>query len=157
MAQDMDERFMGLALEQAQLAFEAQEVPVGAVVVKDGKVVARGFNSKESSRDPTAHAEMIALRQAAAVLGRWRLTDCSVYVSLEPCPMCAGAMLSARIARLVFGCADPKAGAVQSLYSLADDSRMNHSFEVSGGLMAQEASELLKSFFRARRANRSFT
>ncbi len=156
MARDVDDFFMGLALEQAYLAFEAREVPVGAVVVKDGQVVGQGFNSKESTLDPTAHAEILSLRQAAEALGRWRLTDCIVYVTLEPCPMCAGAMLAARVSRLVFGCTDPKAGALESLFSLADDHRMNHQFEVRGGVRANEASELLKTFFRARRANRSF-
>ncbi len=151
MANEADHEWMQEALGEAARAFEAGEVPVGAVVVLDGRVVGRGRNRKESGLDPTAHAEMIAIRQAAAELGRWRLSGCTLYATLEPCPMCVGAMLSARIDRLVFGCRDPKAGAVRSLFELAADSRLNHRIEVREGIGADQAAELLRSFFRLRR------
>jgi tRNA(adenine34) deaminase len=147
-----DRRFMGIALEEAQKAFEEEEVPVGAVVVFRGRVVGRGHNAKESTGDPTAHAEVLAIRRAARALGRWRLSGCSLYVTLEPCPMCVGAMLSARMDRLVFGCTDEKAGAAVTLYELARDGRMNHQLEVASGVMDDEAARLLKEFFRHRRA-----
>ena len=150
-----DDQCMGLALEQARLAFERAEVPVGAVVICDGELVGAGANAREGRRDPTAHAEMLALRRAAAHLGRWRLTGCTLYVTLEPCPMCAGALIAARIDRLVFGCPDPKAGAVASLYQLAADPRLNHRFAVAGGVRADEAAALLRGFFQQRRAMRS--
>jgi len=154
---DMDHRFMQLALQQAYAARDADEVPVGAVVVCDGAVVGAGANAKEASRDPTAHAEVLALRAAAKALSRWRLTGCSLFVTLEPCPMCVGAMVSARIDRLVYGCPDPKAGAAESLYRLADDPRLNHRMRVEGGLLGDEAAALLKEFFRLKRADRSLT
>ncbi len=150
-----DDQCMELALEQARLAFERAEVPVGAVVICDGELVGAGANAREGRRDPTAHAEMLALRRAAAHLGRWRLTGCTLYVTLEPCPMCAGALIAARIDRLVFGCPDPKAGAVASLYQLAADPRLNHRFAVAGGVRADEAAALLRGFFQQRRAMRS--
>ena len=143
---------MQAALEEAQKAFEEDEVPVGAVIVAGDRVVGRGRNHKEASNDPTAHAEMAAIRQAATQLGRWRLTDCTLYVTLEPCAMCLGAMLSARIARLVFGCSDPKAGAAGTLYNLADDSRLNHRIVVDSGVLENQAAELLKTFFKNRRS-----
>jgi tRNA(adenine34) deaminase len=146
-----DEQFMALALAQARRAFAADEVPVGAVVVFENRVVGEGFNQKERLVDPTAHAEVLALRQAAARLGRWRLGGCTVYASLEPCPMCLGAMLSARVDRLVFGCADPKAGAAVSLYQLAQDPRFNHRIEVAGGVLSEECASLLKEFFEKKR------
>jgi tRNA(adenine34) deaminase len=148
---DDDRRFMGIALEEARKAFEEEEVPVGAAVVCDGRVVGRGRNAKESAGDPTAHAEVLAIRRAARALGRWRLSGCTLYVTLEPCPMCVGAMISARLDRLVFGCTDEKAGAAVTLYDLARDARMNHQMEVSSGVMAEEAARLLKEFFRMRR------
>ncbi|HUU00954.1 MAG TPA: tRNA adenosine(34) deaminase TadA [Myxococcota bacterium] len=151
MANEADHEWMQEALGEAARAFEAGEVPVGAVVVFDGRVVGRGRNRKESGLDPTAHAEIIAIRQAAAELGRWRLSGCTLYATLEPCPMCIGAMLSARIDQLVFGCRDPKAGAVRSLFELAADSRLNHRIEVREGIGAEQAAELLRSFFRLRR------
>jgi tRNA(adenine34) deaminase len=151
MMPEQDRQHMTLALQQAVLAMQADEVPVGAVVVANGQVVGTGANAKEKSLDPTAHAEILALRQAATKLGRWRLSGCCLFVSLEPCPMCVGAMVSARIDRLVFGCADPKAGAAETLYRLADDPRLNHRMIVQGGLMAEEAAELLRSFFRQKR------
>jgi tRNA(adenine34) deaminase len=146
-----DQRFMDIALEEAKQAFEEDEVPVGAAVVFEGRVVGRGRNAKESSGDPTAHAEVLAIRQAAKALGRWRLSGCTLYVTLEPCPMCVGAMISARLDRLVFGCTDDKAGAAVTLYDLARDTRMNHQLEVASGVMADEAARLLKDFFRKKR------
>jgi tRNA(adenine34) deaminase len=146
-----DENWMRQALELAEEAFAEGEVPVGALVVYQEAVVGRGRNRKEQLADPTAHAEMEALRQAAHDLGRWRLGDCTLYATLEPCPMCMGALLAARIQRLVFGCRDPKAGAAVSLYRLADDGRLNHRFEVTEGVLGEEAAELLRRFFRQRR------
>ena len=142
---------MGEALALAQRAAEAGEVPVGAVALHEGRVVGRGFNRRESDRDPTAHAELLAIQEAARSLGRWRLTGVSVVATLEPCAMCAGAMVLARIDRLVFGTADPKAGAVGSLMDLSADARLNHRFEVVRGVRAEECSALLRDFFRARR------
>jgi tRNA(adenine34) deaminase len=146
-----DHQFMAYALAQARQAATEEEVPVGAVVVYQGRVIGAGRNAKERQRDPTAHAEMIALREAAHHLNRWRLENCTVYVTLEPCPMCIGAMVSARVERLVFGCADPKSGAAVSLYRLADDSRLNHRILVEGGLQADEGARLLQEFFQRRR------
>jgi len=148
MSAGVESKWMDVALEQARLAASEQEVPVGAVVVYDDRVIGRGRNRKESERDPTAHAEMTAIRQAAATLGRWRLDGCTLYATLEPCPMCMGAIISARIDRLVFGCTDPKAGAVVSLYEMANDPRLNHRVEVLQGVGAEEAAEILTSFFR---------
>jgi len=146
---------MALALEQARLAAEEGEVPIGAVLVCDGAVVAHGRNARESAADPTAHAEMIAIRDGAERLGRWRLTGCTLYVTLEPCPMCAGALVNARVDRLVYGAADPKAGAVGTLYDLSADPRLNHRFEVTGGVLADECGQILKEFFRTLRAPRA--
>jgi tRNA(adenine34) deaminase len=146
-----DERFMREALELARGAAERGEVPVGAVAVCDGAVVGRGSNGREGQRDPTAHAELVAVQEAARTLGRWRLTGVTVYVTLEPCAMCAGAMVLARIDRLVFGATDPKAGAVGSLLDLSADPRLNHRFPVDRGVLGEEAGELLRAFFRARR------
>ncbi|HET6497712.1 MAG TPA: tRNA adenosine(34) deaminase TadA [Coriobacteriia bacterium] len=151
---DADATYMALALEQARLAAAAGEVPVGACVVRDGEVVARAHNRRETDADPSAHAEFIAIREAASALGRWRLSDCTVYVTLEPCPMCAGLMHQARIARLVYGTDDPKAGAVGTLYDLSNDERLNHRFDVTRGVRAEECAEVLTEFFRARRAGR---
>jgi tRNA(adenine34) deaminase len=149
-----DELYMALALEQAREAAEAGEVPIGAVLVCDGAVVAHARNARESAADPTAHAEMIAIREAAWRLGRWRLSGCTLYVTLEPCPMCAGALVNARIDRLVFGAADPKAGATGTLYDLSSDARLNHSFEVTGGVLADECGQILKEFFQDLRGRR---
>jgi len=152
-----DETFMRMALDEARAAAEAGEVPIGAVVVCDGAVVARAHNRRETDRDPTAHAELLAIREAAGKLERWRLSDCTVYVTLEPCPMCAGAMHQARIARLVYGAPDPKAGAVGTLYDLSSDERLNHRFEVGSGVLAEESAALLKEFFgRLRREGGGF-
>jgi len=142
-----DSAFMQLALEQARLAGELGEVPVGAVVVLDEGVVAAAHNRRELDASPSAHAEFLALEEAARKLGRWRLSDCTVYVTLEPCLMCAGLMYQARIARCVYGAADPKAGALGSLYQVTEDSRLNHTFEVEGGVCEDECASLLSTFF----------
>jgi tRNA(adenine34) deaminase len=139
--------FMRLALAAAEEAAGRGEVPVGAVVVLRDEVVAVAHNERETGSDPTAHAEIVALRRAAAALGSWRLTDADLYVTMEPCPMCAGALVNARIRRLYFGCDDPKAGAVRTLYTLLDDKRLNHRVEVVPGLLAAEGSALLRGFF----------
>lgn len=139
------------ALRLAREAAERGEVPVGAVALCDGRIVGRGANSRESDRDPTAHAELLAIQEAARTLGRWRLTGVTLVVTLEPCAMCAGAMVLARIDRLVFGASDPKAGAVGSVLDLSADPRLNHRFEVERGLRADECGALLKEFFRSRR------
>lgn len=140
-----------MALDLAREAGRRGEVPVGAVVVRDGRVVGRGYNRRESRRDPTAHAEILALRQAARVLGGWRLSGCVLYVTLEPCVMCAGAMVLARIDRLVFGAADPKGGAAGSLMNVVQDGRLNHWVDVVPGIEAEACGQLLKDFFRTRR------
>lgn len=142
---------MRLALSEAQTAGLAQEVPVGAVIVYQGRVIASAHNEREQLRDPTAHAEMIAITQAAAALDTWRLEGCTLYVTLEPCPMCAGAILQARVPRVVFGAEDPKAGAVTSLYRLLEDDRLNHRVEVVSGVLAEECGQLLTEFFRKKR------
>jgi len=143
---------MRLALDQAKNAWVLGEVPVGAVVVRDGKVIATGFNQPIGSADPTAHAEIRALRAAAEVLGNYRLVDCALYVTLEPCAMCAGAIQHARIAQLIFGAADPKTGACGSVVDLFAEARLNHHAQVRGGLMAQECGRMLAEFFAERRA-----
>lgn len=142
---------MDLALAMARNAGDEGDVPVGAVVVVDGQVIASAGNRREASGDPTAHAEIIALREAALALGRWRLSDATLYVTLEPCPMCAGALVAARVARLVFGCPDPKAGACGSLYNLCVDPRLNHEVEVVAGVRESQAAKLLSGWFAARR------
>ena len=141
------EFFMRQALEEARAAAAIGEVPIGAVVVCDGEVVATGSNRREVDADPTAHAEMIAVREAARVLGRWRLEGCTVYVTLEPCPMCAGALHAARVDRCVYGAVDPKAGALGTLYDIASDERLNHRYEVVAGVLANESAALLSEFF----------
>ena len=146
-----DIHFMEEAIKEAKKAFEKDEPPVGAVIVKDGDIIARGHNLRESLQDPTAHAEMLAIRAAAAKLGRWRLSDCVLYVTLEPCIMCAGAMILARLERLVYGANDPKAGAVGSLMNLVSDERLNHRIEVTSGILAAESGALLREFFSLRR------
>ena len=143
-----DESFMRLALEQASLAESIGEVPIGAVVVCDGEVVSVGYNRREIDHDPAGHAELIAIREASAKLERWRLTGCTVYVTLEPCPMCAGLMHQARIDRCVYAAPDPKAGALGSLYDLHDDERLNHRFDVESGVLEQESAEMLRAFFK---------
>lgn len=146
-----DHYWMGKALTLARKAEAGGEVPIGALVVKDDRIVARGFNQRECKNDPSAHAEMIAIRQASRKLHAWRLTGTTLYVTLEPCPMCMGAILLARMERVVFGCLDPKAGAAGSLYNLAADPRFNHRLELTGGVRENECSELLSSFFRTLR------
>ena len=147
-----DERFMRLALDLARSAGTAGEVPVGAVVTFHGEVVGKGANSRETTGDPTAHAELVALRHAAQALGTWRLTGTTLYATLEPCPMCAGGLLAARVSRLVFAAPDPKSGACGSLYNLCSDPRMNHELTVERWVMAGAASELLVEWFTAKRS-----
>lgn len=148
------EHWMREAIAQAQTAGAIGEVPIGCVVVHDpsGRVIGRGYNRRETDRDPTAHAEILAIREAGRALDHWRLLDCTLYVTLEPCPMCAGAMVNARVPRLVYGCDDPKAGAVRTLFSLCDDARLNHRVAVQSGVLADECAELLRAFFREQRA-----
>ena len=147
----MDSDFMREALVEAQKAYGLDEVPIGAVVVKNGEIIGRGHNLRESQKDPTLHAEMVAIRQAAAALGGWRLTGCDLYVTIEPCPMCAGAILQARISRLFFGARDPKAGCAGSLYNLLEDSRFNHQTEVQEGMMKEPCSQIIKAYFQQKR------
>jgi tRNA(adenine34) deaminase len=142
---------MKLALEEAERAFSQDEVPVGAVIVHDGRLIGSAHNQRELLHDPTAHAEMIAITQAAEARGSWRLDNCTLYVTLEPCPMCAGAVLQARIPMLVYGAADPKAGAVHSLYRLLDDPRLNHRTTAVSGVLAEPCGEILSRFFRKQR------
>ena len=146
-----DLEFMRLALDEAHAAAAHDDVPIGAVVVRDGTVIARRHNERECTGDPTAHAEVLVLRDAAGVVGHWRLLDCTLYVTLEPCVMCAGALVNARIGRLVYGATDPKAGAVASLYQVCADERLNHRPPVTVGVMADECGELLRAFFAERR------
>ncbi len=146
-----DAYFMQLALEQARLAWAQGEVPVGAVVVKDGVVVASGFNQPIGRHDPTAHAEVNALRAAAAALGNYRLPGCELYVTLEPCVMCCGAMMHARLSRIVFGAADPKTGAGGSVINLFEHGQLNHQTRISGGVLAEECGSMLRAFFAERR------
>lgn len=145
------EHFMQQALLEAQKAYDMGEVPIGAVIVKDGEVIARGHNLRETGKDPTLHAEMVAIREAAQRLGGWRLTGCELYVTIEPCPMCAGAIIQARIQRVVFGALDPKAGCAGSLYNLLQDPRFNHRVEVVGGVMEEECRRIMQEFFREKR------
>lgn len=146
---------MALALEEARAAAREDEVPVGAVIVHDGEVIARAHNRTRAWRDPTAHAELLAVREAASRLGDWRLTGCTLYVTLEPCAMCAGALVLARVDRLVYGAADPKAGMCGTLGNLVRDERLNHRVEVVSGVRADEAATLLSEFFKAKRENES--
>ncbi len=139
---------MQAALDEAALAEELAEVPIGAVIVHEGRIIARGHNLRETSNDPTTHAEMIAIRQAAEVLGSWRLLDCTLYVTLEPCVMCMGAIILARIPHLVYGCRDPRVGAVGSIYNFAEDERFNHKVHVREGVLQAECSSQLSGFFR---------
>lgn len=143
---------MRLAMAEAVAAEAHGDVPIGAVVVRDGRVIAARHNERELTGDPTAHAEVLALRDAAAVVGHWRLLDCTLYVTLEPCVMCAGATVNSRVGRVVFGATDPKAGAVASLYQVCSDTRLNHRPPVTAGVLADECGALLKAFFAARRS-----
>jgi tRNA(adenine34) deaminase len=147
----MHDYFMQLALQEAEAAMAENEVPVGAVIVHEGRIIAAAHNQREQLRDPTAHAEMIAITQAASLRGSWRLDGCTLYVTLEPCPMCAGAIVQARIPTVVYGATDPKAGAVQTLYHLLDDPRLNHRAEVVSGVLAEACGQILTRFFQQQR------
>ena len=149
---DNDERFMRAAISEAIAARDEGEVPVGAVVVRGGRIIGRGHNQRERLNDPTAHAEMLALTAASAFVGSWRLEDCTLYVTLEPCTMCAGAIVLARIRRLVFGATDPKAGACTSLYSIPTDERLNHRVSLACPVLVDECAALLADFFATHRA-----
>jgi tRNA(adenine34) deaminase len=148
---DVDAAYMRQALRETAAAADEDEVPIGAVIVRAGEVIAAAHNQREQLHDPTAHAEMIAITQAAGVLGDWRLEGCTLYVTLEPCPMCAGAIVLARIERVVYGAADPKAGAAHSLYELLSDDRLNHRAKVTAGVLADECAALLTQFFAQKR------
>ena len=143
---------MQMAIERARIAEENGDVPIGAVIVYGDQVIGRAYNQREQLNDPTAHAEIIALTQAAAALENWHLNGCTIYVTLEPCPMCAGALVLARMDRLVYGCDDPKAGACKSLYNIVQDERLNHRLEVTAGVLAEDCSRILQEFFAQRRA-----
>ncbi|MCX5646693.1 MAG: tRNA adenosine(34) deaminase TadA [Phycisphaerae bacterium] len=149
--QEIDERYMRMAIDAALVAEENGDVPIGAVIVHEGRVIGKTYNQREQLKDPTAHAEIIALTQAATALGMWRLHGGTIYVTLEPCPMCAGALVLARLDRLVYGCPDPKAGACGSLYDIVRDGRLNHRLEVTSGVLADDCTGLLQDFFRRRR------
>jgi tRNA(adenine34) deaminase len=146
------DRWMRQALNQARIAFDANEVPVGAVIVHDDRIIAEGYNQRETLQDPTAHAEMIAITQASEALGSWRLLDCTLYVTLEPCPMCAGAIVQSRIPTVVYGTTDPKGGACHTLYQITNDPRLNHTATVLGGVLREECKAILQEFFAAQRA-----
>jgi tRNA(adenine34) deaminase len=149
-----DVALMREAILLARGAADIGEVPIGCVVLDDraGEVIGRGYNRRETDHDPTAHAEVLALREAARRRGHWRLTDCTLVVTLEPCPMCAGALVNARVRRLVYGCDDPKAGAVRTLYQVCENPRLNHRVDVTSGVLSDECARLLQDFFRAQRA-----
>ncbi|MGA2439553.1 MAG: tRNA adenosine(34) deaminase TadA [Tepidisphaeraceae bacterium] len=149
-----DDSLMQEAIAEADAALAIEEVPVGCVIlhVPTDRVIARGHNRRESHGDPTAHAEILALRDAAAELGTWRLSECAMAVTLEPCPMCAGAIVNARLGRLVYGCDDPKAGAIRTLFNICDDPRLNHRVQIAAGVMSEKCAQLLRDFFKAQRA-----
>ncbi len=151
---EADAGWMRSAILLAQKARALNEIPIGCVIVHDhsGRIIGSAFNRRHLDKDPTAHAEILALRHAGATLGDWRLGECTLYVTLEPCPMCAGAIVNARVRRLVYGCVDPKAGAVASLFRLCDDARLNHRVEIAGGVLADECAAQLQDFFREQRA-----
>ena len=150
-----DERFMRAAIKAAAIAEENGDVPIGAVIVYENQIIGKAYNQREQLQDPTAHAEIIALTQAAAAIGSWRLEGCTIYVTLEPCPMCAGALVLSRMDRLIFGCDDSKAGACKSLYNIVQDERLNHRLEVTSGVLREECSRLLQDFFQKRRTENS--
>lgn len=150
-----DDYYMGLALTEAQAAFQIGEVPIGAVIVMDGQVVAAGHNLRETWHDATAHAEIIAIRQACERLSRWRLTGATLYVTIEPCPMCAGALVMSRIDRLVYGSSDYKAGAVESIFNIVQNEALNHQLAVTAGVRAEECARIMRDFFRRRRSKSS--
>ncbi len=148
----LDERMMRQAIAEAERALETDDVPVGAVVVHEGRIIGRGQNQRERLQDPTAHAEMIALTAASSAMRSWRLEGCTLYVTLEPCTMCAGAIVLARVGRLVFGADDPKAGACGSVYNIVEDNKLNHQPEMTTGILAESCSDLLRDFFGRKRA-----
>ncbi|MBP7744893.1 MAG: tRNA adenosine(34) deaminase TadA [Phycisphaerae bacterium] len=148
---EIDRRYMQQAVELARKALDSEDVPIGALVVHEDHIIGRGYNQREKLRDPTAHAEMLAITAAAEYLGQWRLDDCTLYVTLEPCAMCAGALVLARLQRLVYGATDPKAGACGSVFDIVRDPRLNHQVETIGGVLTEPAAELLRDFFRHRR------
>ena len=152
-----EQTFMKIAIEQAKIAEENGDVPIGAVIVYQNQIIGKAYNQREQLQDPTAHAEIIALTQAAAFMENWHLNGCTMYVTLEPCPMCAGALVLARIDKLVYGCDDPKTGAVKSLYNIVQDERLNHRLEVFSGVLEKECRELLQNFFQQRRSDNSKT
>jgi len=145
------EKWMSFALSLAETAASIDEVPVGAIIIKNNKIISTGFNQKESSQSVTKHAEIIAIEAACKKLGSWRLNDCTLYVTLEPCMMCSGAIYQARLTEVIYGCSDPKGGCLGSLYSINTDDRLNHSFEVTKGVYGSQASELLQKFFKRKR------
>lgn len=152
MMKDMhDQDYMREALVEARKAFEKGEIPIGAVIVRDNQIIARDYNRREELSDPTAHAEVLVMKAAGKLLGGWRLPDTTVYVTIEPCPMCAGALVQARVSRIVYGAPDIKAGAVHSLYTITEDDRLNHRLSVSGNVLAEECADLMRKFFRSRR------
>lgn len=148
---EKDQYFMAEAIREARKAFEIGEPPVGAIVVKDDEIISRAYNLRETLQDPTAHAEILAIKDASQKLRRWRLNDCTLYVTLEPCPMCAGAILLSRISRLVYGADDPKSGAVKSLINLLCDARLNHKVQITSGVFSDECAELMRNFFSSLR------
>jgi tRNA(adenine34) deaminase len=150
-----DERYMQMAIEQARIAEENGDVPIGAVIVYKDQIIGKAHNQREQLKDPTAHAEIIALTQAAAALENWHLNGCTIYVTLEPCPMCAGALVLARMDRLIYGCDDPKAGGCRSLYNIVQDERLNHRLEVISGILAEQCSKMLQDFFQHRRPDKA--
>jgi tRNA(adenine34) deaminase len=147
-----EDHFMKLAIEQAKIAEENGDVPIGAIIVYKDQIIAKAYNQREQLKDPTAHAEIIALTQAAAYLENWHLNGCTMYVTLEPCPMCAGAIVLSRMDRLVYGCDDPKTGACKSLYNIVQDDRLNHRLEVTSGVLEEQCREQLQNFFEQKRA-----
>jgi tRNA(adenine34) deaminase len=149
-----DEQYMRVAIDQAKIAEENGDVPIGAVIVHKNQIIAKAYNQREQLQDPTAHAEIIALTQAAAALENWHLNGCAMYVTLEPCPMCAGALVLSRMDRLVYGCDDPKTGAVKSLYNIVTDERLNHRLGVVSGVLADECAKQLQDFFQKKRSEK---
>lgn len=151
----VDKQYMQMAIDQAYIAEENGDVPIGCVIVYENRIVAKAYNQREQLHDPTAHAEIIALTQAAEAVGNWRLHGCTIYVTLEPCPMCAGALVLGRLDRLVYGTDDPKTGAVKSLYNIVQDDRLNHRLDVTCGVLEDECRKQLQDFFQRRRAENS--
>jgi tRNA(adenine34) deaminase len=154
MDNESDQFFMSHALDEAGVAYDAMEVPVGAIVVRESRIIGKGHNQREKLLEPTSHAEILAIREAARALGSWRLEGCTLYATLEPCVMCAGALVQARIDRLVFGCLDPKGGGVRSLYRICEDERLNHRILVEGGVLQESCASILTNFFDSLRHGR---